>query len=493
MPPRRAVDLRVGGQTYRVVATDEDDHVQHLAGLVDRKYTDIVPPGRGMTPQQAMFLTALALAEELEEQRERTEALVAERDHSVGVALRARNALVALIARVDETLSKAVGPAAPQPTAFAADMASAGANTEASTGARSASAGARSASAAEVSVGASAARQTTPTAAHAEVGTFVNSTLDAHNLSNSADSVFASHTPQVSLPEDSAQKAAQQAFSDDNILLSLSPAPTNFAASSSPLQALQATEPDDIEDFLSNLPPPLAQTPRGNPAPATRGNPASVIRDAAPATRGNPAPATRDPAPATRGNPAPATRGNPAPASRGNPAPANRDAAPAERGNRSLKAERPHPERHPPSPKVSDGRDRPEHRDGRRAPPPRRVDLPAEAPPPAAAVFAKGGLRLVPGSLGSAAGPSSSGHPHHVVRKIGGSTTTTARNLSSSSAPGRSVDGSATSPGNNGRSTKPGGNVRPLVPRDARQPPSSDPASSFRDDSSLDDDFDDDA
>jgi cell division protein ZapA len=58
MPPRRAVELRVGGQTYRVVATDDDRHVQHLAELVDRKFLDVVPQGRGVTAQQAMFLTA---------------------------------------------------------------------------------------------------------------------------------------------------------------------------------------------------------------------------------------------------------------------------------------------------------------------------------------------------------------------------------------------------------------------------------------------------
>jgi cell division protein ZapA len=105
MPPRRAVELRVGGQTYRVVASDNDQHVQRLADLVDRKFAEVVPHGRGVTGQQAMFLIAMALAEEAEEQRTRAARLEVERDRSLHLAARARDVVARLLKRVDSVLS----------------------------------------------------------------------------------------------------------------------------------------------------------------------------------------------------------------------------------------------------------------------------------------------------------------------------------------------------------------------------------------------------
>lgn len=124
MAPRRAVELRVGGQTYRVVAGDDDQHVQRLADLVDRKHAAVVPQGgRGVTAQQAIFLTALALAEELEEQRSRAARLEVERDRSSHLAARAREAVLRLLQRVDNALSPmapacaTASPAMEEPTA----------------------------------------------------------------------------------------------------------------------------------------------------------------------------------------------------------------------------------------------------------------------------------------------------------------------------------------------------------------------------------------
>lgn len=105
MPPRRAVELRVGGQTYRVVASDNDQQVQRLAELVNRKFTEVVPQGRGMTGQQAMFLIAMAFAEEAEEQRARAARLEIERDRSLHLATRAREVVARLLERVDSALS----------------------------------------------------------------------------------------------------------------------------------------------------------------------------------------------------------------------------------------------------------------------------------------------------------------------------------------------------------------------------------------------------
>jgi cell division protein ZapA len=130
------VELRVGGQTYRVVATDDDQNVQRLAELVDRKYLEVVPT-RGITPQQGIFLTAMALAdearvlaeaakaltEEVEEQRSRAARLEGERDRSTHLATRAREAVARLLQKVDGVLGAAAGVAAPQDAARAASPA----------------------------------------------------------------------------------------------------------------------------------------------------------------------------------------------------------------------------------------------------------------------------------------------------------------------------------------------------------------------------------
>lgn len=130
------MELRVGGQTYRVVATDDDQNVQRLAELVDRKYLEVVPT-RGITPQQGIFLTAMALAdearvlaeaakaltEEVEEQRSRAARLEGERDRSTHLATRAREAVARLLQKVDGVLGAAAGVAAPQDAARAASPA----------------------------------------------------------------------------------------------------------------------------------------------------------------------------------------------------------------------------------------------------------------------------------------------------------------------------------------------------------------------------------
>ncbi len=124
MPPRRPVELHVGGQTYRVVASDDDTHVQHLAEVVDRKLAEVVPHGLGrtVTAQQAMFLTAMALAAEVEEERSRTTTLEGERDRSLRLACRAREVVARLLQHVDGALSTT-----PTPTPVAASTTSDGA------------------------------------------------------------------------------------------------------------------------------------------------------------------------------------------------------------------------------------------------------------------------------------------------------------------------------------------------------------------------------
>lgn len=72
---RRTVQLRVGGQTYRVVSSASDEEVMRLAAAVEAKLSPLMQPGRGVIREQAMLLAAMALAHDLEEERARTSVL----------------------------------------------------------------------------------------------------------------------------------------------------------------------------------------------------------------------------------------------------------------------------------------------------------------------------------------------------------------------------------------------------------------------------------
>lgn len=91
----RTVQLRVGGQTYRVVTSASDEELRRLAAVVDQKLATVVSPGRAVTPQ-AMLLAAMALAHDLEEERSR----------SAAFADKTRGAFGRMLARVDAALSE---------------------------------------------------------------------------------------------------------------------------------------------------------------------------------------------------------------------------------------------------------------------------------------------------------------------------------------------------------------------------------------------------
>jgi cell division protein ZapA len=91
----RTVQLRVGGQTYRVVTSASEDELRRLAAVVDQKLAAVVPPGRAVTPQ-AMLLAAMALAHDLEQAQAHTAAFTA----------KARGAFGRLIERVDAALDE---------------------------------------------------------------------------------------------------------------------------------------------------------------------------------------------------------------------------------------------------------------------------------------------------------------------------------------------------------------------------------------------------
>ena len=94
------VELRVGGHTYRVVASSSEDELRRLASIVDARVKSLSPPGRQVSPH-TMLLAALSLAHELEE----------ERAHATTLELRSREMLGSLITRIDAAITASAEPA----------------------------------------------------------------------------------------------------------------------------------------------------------------------------------------------------------------------------------------------------------------------------------------------------------------------------------------------------------------------------------------------
>lgn len=90
---RRTVNVRVGGQSYRVVSSAPDDELARLAELVEAKLGEIAPKGRP-APPQAMVLVAMAFAHDLE----------AERAKRRGLERRSRDMLRRVLVRVENAL-----------------------------------------------------------------------------------------------------------------------------------------------------------------------------------------------------------------------------------------------------------------------------------------------------------------------------------------------------------------------------------------------------
>jgi cell division protein ZapA len=67
---RPAVEVNVGGQLYRLVASTGEQTLQRYAGLVNERLREVTGSDRAPHPQ-AMLLVAMALAHDLEEERSR--------------------------------------------------------------------------------------------------------------------------------------------------------------------------------------------------------------------------------------------------------------------------------------------------------------------------------------------------------------------------------------------------------------------------------------
>lgn len=87
------VDLKVGGQTYRVVASAEEAELKRLADLVDARLRSMSAPGRPISPQ-SLLLAAISLAHDLEEEKRKRLQLEA----------RSKEMLRSVLARIDAAL-----------------------------------------------------------------------------------------------------------------------------------------------------------------------------------------------------------------------------------------------------------------------------------------------------------------------------------------------------------------------------------------------------
>ena len=101
---RRTVQLRVAGQTYRVVTTAPDADLKRFVSLVEQKLAEVSPRGRVPSPQ-ALLLAALALVHDVEQERGRADR----------VETRAREALGRLLTRIDDALQDEGGETPPVP------------------------------------------------------------------------------------------------------------------------------------------------------------------------------------------------------------------------------------------------------------------------------------------------------------------------------------------------------------------------------------------
>lgn len=90
---RPAVELKVGGQLFRVVATAEEQSLQRYAKVVNDKLRELTGNEHSSHPQ-AMLLVAIALAHELDDTKRQNEQNQA----------RARDMLRSLLERVNRAL-----------------------------------------------------------------------------------------------------------------------------------------------------------------------------------------------------------------------------------------------------------------------------------------------------------------------------------------------------------------------------------------------------
>ena len=101
------MELRVGGQLFRVVASAEEHSLQRYAKVVNEKLRELTGNEQSSHPQ-AMLLVAIALAHELEDMKRLNEQNQA----------RAREMLRTLLERVNRALDSGEEHAEPPPVSL---------------------------------------------------------------------------------------------------------------------------------------------------------------------------------------------------------------------------------------------------------------------------------------------------------------------------------------------------------------------------------------
>lgn len=91
------MQLRLAGQTYRVVTTASDNELKRFATMIEDKLSAL-PRGKALHPQ-ALLLATLALAHDLEEERARAQR----------IEERAKETLARLVERIDAALDEGGG------------------------------------------------------------------------------------------------------------------------------------------------------------------------------------------------------------------------------------------------------------------------------------------------------------------------------------------------------------------------------------------------
>jgi len=92
----QAVEVQVGGRTYRLLATEDAATLQRLAHLVDDRLRELAGSARPVAPQ-ALLLAALSLAHDLEQEQTRRR----EQER------RSRHLLSSVLQRIDAAVEEA--------------------------------------------------------------------------------------------------------------------------------------------------------------------------------------------------------------------------------------------------------------------------------------------------------------------------------------------------------------------------------------------------
>src|SRR5688500_14232467 len=108
---RPAVEVNVGGQLYRLVASAGEQSLQRYAGLVNERLRELTGSDRPAHPQ-AMLLVAMALAHDLEEERAHR---LAARGHAEEMLRTLLGRVNAALDGVDENGESLAGPSPPPP------------------------------------------------------------------------------------------------------------------------------------------------------------------------------------------------------------------------------------------------------------------------------------------------------------------------------------------------------------------------------------------